>query len=68
MTVLSCTMSARAGFTTVSTSTNRGELGHADILAGVYGGSFSASGVNFTNGSITAVRVHDRQEIDSDGN
>jgi len=59
MTVLSCTMSARAGFTTVSTSTNRGELGHADILAGVYGGSFSASGVNFTNGSITAVRVHD---------
>ena len=49
--------SARAGFTAVSAPTSSGEIGHADIFNGIYGGSFSAGGLNFSNGSITATRI-----------
>ncbi|MCZ6834400.1 MAG: hypothetical protein O7G85_01370 [Planctomycetota bacterium] len=56
---LAITGSAQAGFTTVVAPTAAGEIGHAAIFDGVYGGSFSASGLNFTNGSITATRIHD---------
>ena len=56
------TSSALAGFTAIGPPA-AGEANHAQILAQIYGGSFSASGVDF-NGSgasagITAVRVHD---------
>lgn len=54
-----------AGFTTVFAPTAAGEVGHVDILNGIYGGTFSASGVDFSNGSITATRIHDFD--DSDG-
>jgi hypothetical protein len=36
-----------------------GELSHAQILDGIYGGGFSASGNDFSNGAITASRVDD---------
>ncbi len=50
---------ASADFTTVNAPITAGELGLADIFSGVYGGTFVASGNDFTNGSITAVRVDD---------
>jgi hypothetical protein len=58
-TALAISVSASAGFTTVHAPSAPGEIGHAAILSGVYGGTFSASGVDFSNGSITATRVHD---------
>ncbi|MCZ6834170.1 MAG: hypothetical protein O7G85_00195 [Planctomycetota bacterium] len=54
-----CAAPANAGFTTISSPSARGELSHTEILNGLYGGSFSSSDVNFTNGSITATRIHD---------
>jgi hypothetical protein len=36
-----------------------GEPSQAKILAHLYGGTFAASGVNFSNGSVTATRVDD---------
>jgi hypothetical protein len=35
------------------------ELNHAQILDLIYGGSFGASGINYTNGTVTATRVAD---------
>jgi len=40
-------------------SPSHGEASHADILANAFGGSFSASGRDFSNGSISAVRNRD---------
>lgn len=40
-------------------SPSNGEASHADILATAFGGSFSAMGRNFSNGSITAIRNKD---------
>ena len=57
--VIGCAVPANAGFTEIGSSSNRGGPGHAEILAGIYGGSFTADGVNFSNGTISAVRVHD---------
>ncbi len=39
------------------------ELGHAAILSNIYGGSWSASGVNVTNGTHGAMRVMDAGSI-----
>jgi hypothetical protein len=50
---------ASAGFTTINPSLNPAEPTHADILGTLYGGTFSADGVNFTNGTITVTRVDD---------
>jgi len=47
---------AHASFTTINAPA-KGEVGQGAILANEYGGSFSANGVNFSNGSITATRV-----------
>jgi hypothetical protein len=48
-----------AGHTPVAPCTYVTELGHAAILSHAYGGDFAADGLNFTNGTITAVRVED---------
>ncbi len=39
-----------------------GELGHGDILSGIYGGSFTldGNGVDWSNGAITATRIDDK--------
>jgi len=50
---------ARAGLTKGISSPPKGEQGIAAILGRTYGGSFSASGSNYTNGTLTAVRVED---------
>lgn len=57
--VLLCATTVHGGFTTISAPISAGELNHQQILSGIYGGSFSASGVDFSNGSITATRIHD---------
>ncbi|MBX2851912.1 MAG: hypothetical protein KTR15_09225 [Phycisphaeraceae bacterium] len=36
-----------------------GEMTHAEILSSYFGGSFTADGVNFTNGSTQVTRVND---------
>jgi hypothetical protein len=50
---------ANAGFTTIGPTSNPGEPNQATILSHIYGGTFVADGVNFTNGSLTATRVDD---------
>src|SRR5438034_10991527 len=50
--------SANASLTTVKAS-KPSEMGIEQILEGTYGGNFSASGNDFTNGSITAHRIDD---------
>jgi hypothetical protein len=49
---------ADAQYTTVNASPGS-ELGHAAILNNIYGGSWSASGVNVTSGASTATRIMD---------
>jgi hypothetical protein len=56
--VLAVVSSSQAGFTNVG-SPFFGELSHKQILSGIYGGTFTASGKNFSNGTITATRVED---------
>ncbi len=51
-----------AGFTTITPSK---EPGHASILGDIYGGTFTASGLDFSNGSITATRVDDDLDTDT---
>lgn len=48
----------RAAFTEIQAPFG-GEDSHAEIFSNLYGGTFSADGVNFTNGSITAERIDD---------
>jgi hypothetical protein len=50
--------SAHAGLTTVKPA-KPSEMGIEQILEGTYGGNFSASGSNFTNGTLTATRIDD---------
>jgi len=45
---------------------SHGEASHADILATAFGGSFSAMGRDFSNGSITAVRNKDYSHYGND--
>lgn len=52
---------AQAGFTTIG-APNYGKPGEAslsEILSNSYGGTFTANGLDLTNGSITAKRVND---------
>jgi len=49
---------ADPGFTTVNPP-NGLEASHADVLSGVFGGVFAASGLDFSNGVVTASRVPD---------
>jgi hypothetical protein len=49
---------AHAGLTTVKAPHN-GELGIEQILENTYGGNFSASGNDFSNGTISATRIDD---------
>ncbi|GAB5496853.1 MAG: hypothetical protein Phyf2KO_19330 [Phycisphaerales bacterium] len=42
------------------------EPGHASILSSALGGSFSASGLDFSNGSITAIRNRDSGHYSGD--
>ena len=49
---------ARAGFTTVNAPW-KGEDSQAQILSHAYGGNFQANGLDFTNGTVTAVRQDD---------
>ena len=53
--VVSSSVSAQSGFTPLEDAPSS-EASHADILASALGGTFSASGLNFINGSITAIR------------
>lgn len=55
------TNSAEAASTTVNPP-QYGEASHADIFSQVYGGTFVADGLNFTNGTITAKRVDDNKD------
>ena len=50
---------AHAGFTNVNAPIHATESSHAQILSQAYGGTFSASGVNFGNGTLTAQRLND---------
>lgn len=52
------TADAEAGFTPVNAPPDA-ELSHASVLSYTYGGSFTAAGLSFTNGSITATRLED---------
>jgi len=53
---------ALAGFSTINPPA-AGEIGHLDILNGLYGGSFTQDGVNFINGgaggTVNAMRIDD---------
>lgn len=49
---------AEAAFTTINPEFTS-EQSHQDILRRTYGGKFTADGLNFTNGSITAERIDD---------
>src|SRR4051812_9121174 len=49
---------AHAGFTTVNAPWP-GEASQADILSHAYGGTFTANGLNYTNGTVTATRMDD---------
>jgi hypothetical protein len=53
--------SAQAGFTTIGPPNygNGGEATQAEILSNSYGGTFSSSGLDFTNGTLTATRLDD---------
>src|SRR5690242_20480201 len=52
---------AQAGFSSIATSHNPGEMNVPDVLGQAYGGKFTvaANGVDFTNGSLTATRIDD---------
>jgi hypothetical protein len=50
---------AQAGYTPVANPTTSGEKSHEQILEGVYGGNFNLLGVNYDNGNLFAVRIHD---------
>ncbi len=50
--------SAMGAYTTIHTP-HVGEPDQAGILSQVYGGTFTASGLDFTNGSLTATRIED---------
>jgi hypothetical protein len=50
--------SVQAGFTSIG-SPPSGELNQERILEGIYGGNFVVSGHNFSNGTVSAVRVED---------
>ncbi|MEM6552801.1 MAG: hypothetical protein AAF750_11835 [Planctomycetota bacterium] len=49
---------ASAGFTAIAPPF-AGEVGHEEILESTFGGDFVASGLDFTNGTVTATRVDD---------
>ncbi|MCX5659184.1 MAG: DUF4114 domain-containing protein [Planctomycetota bacterium] len=49
---------AMAGYTTVGAPAS-GEKSMKEILEAVYGGTFTPSGVDFSNGTVTATRVND---------
>jgi hypothetical protein len=49
---------AYAGFSAVK-APPASEAGHAQILSQTYGATFSANGLNFTGGSMTATRLED---------
>ena len=51
--------SARASFTPINSPFFTNEDGVQKILNATYGGTFTPSGLNFSNGTITAVRVED---------
>ncbi len=55
---------ARAGFTSIGAPNygNGGEATQAEILSSSYGGMFTASGLDFTNGTLTATRVNDNAD------
>jgi len=52
---------AQAGFTAIN-GPHVGEQSQAQILSHNYGGTFSASGLNLTNGSLTAYRIDDNDD------
>ncbi len=56
--LLTFVSSAQADFTKIA-SPFPGELSQAQILDGIYGGTFVNSGVNYSNGAVTAVRMSD---------
>ncbi len=49
---------ALAGFTQVHTPSRAGELGHEQIIEGIYGGDFQSSGLNFVGvGAAAGIQV-----------
>ena len=58
---LAASVPAMAGFTTVN-ALPPGEKSIKEILDHVYGGSFVANGVNYSNGPLTASRINDTPE------
>ncbi len=61
---IACTALGDDSFTHVR-SPSSGEASHASILATAFGGSFSASGRDYSNGSISAIRNKDHGSHDS---
>ena len=59
-TILALAASAHAGFSTVGS--NAYEPSHEQILESLYGGDFTASGNDFSNGTVTATRVDDADD------
>lgn len=53
---------AFAGFSTINTNA-AGEPGQEQIIQHVFGGSFQSDGQNFSNGTVTATRVDDSQDL-----
>lgn len=60
--------SAHAGLTEIRALPHDSEVGPAQILDHLYGGSFGVSGSSFTNGTITATRVDDTKDNVWSGN
>lgn len=57
---------ARAGHTVINPCIYDSESEQAGILSHVYGGSFVANGLNYSNGALTATRLSDFGAIDAD--
>jgi len=53
---------ARAGFTPVNQHPPPREPNQEQILEHVYGGNFKSDGVNFSNGTVTAMRIDDADD------
>jgi len=55
---------ARAGFTTIGPPNygRGGEATQAEVLSNAYGGTFTANGLDLTNGTVTATRIDDNDD------
>src|SRR6185369_17022449 len=54
---------ARAGLTHVNSHPPPREANQQQILEHAYGGNFQADGLNFSNGTVTATRIDDADDM-----